>query len=245
MAFNQDDARERAMVAALNLQQDPDRVRHDADAYLNLELDGAPLRIEFECKSSPVSSDFGTGRDTGMRQLQRWSRMHFVFGWFEPRDNQPVRMWYGSPAMMRSWNESEQAYLKPDLEIVSHAPDGVDQAVVDALLGPGEEFTYEQINAIIKNQWNAKASVGRPNLYKLRADIFNRGPSIEFRYSRAMAECAVRDRIAYLLDRGSTVNNRKISARYIQEHCVEIGAPRWAAELAKHIDDALRSAPPS
>lgn len=227
------------MVGALNLQQDPERVRHDADAYLDVDLGGSVHHIDFECKSAPVNSDFGTGRDTGMRQLLRWAKMHFVFGWFQPRDNQPVRMWYGSPAMMRAWNTTEQEYLKYDLELVEHTPEGVDSAVIDRILGDQEEFTYQDLRSIVKDQWNAKADVGRPNLYRARADIAWAGPAIEFRYSRHAAEQAIRDRIRYLLDRGSTVNNRKISARYVMAKCVEIQPPRWAVVLSQEVDRAL------
>lgn len=243
--FNQDDQRERAMVSALNLQQDPDRSRQAADAYLDVDISDSSTRIEFECKSAPESRDFGTGRDTGLRQLRRWAGMHFVFGWFEPRDNQPVRMWYGSPRMMRAWNLAEQAYLTADLVLVDHVPASVDATVFARLLGGKDEFSYEDMKGIVKNQWTADTRAGRGNLYKARADIVSTGKTTDFRYSRAVAEQAVRDRVAYLLDRGSTVNNRKIPAKYVIENCVEIQPPRWAVTLANEVDRALSLEPPS
>jgi hypothetical protein len=97
MPFNQDDQRERAMVAALNLQTRPDRARHEEDAYWDASVAGQKHRLLFECKSAPENGDFGMGRDTGLPKLEQWATFHFVFGWFVARDNVPIRMWHGSP----------------------------------------------------------------------------------------------------------------------------------------------------
>jgi hypothetical protein len=239
--FNQDDERERAMISALNLEQRPDRARHEEDGHLDFAYGGHTRRLLFECKSAPVDSDFGTGRDTGLAQLQRWATMHFVFAWFQPRDNRPKRIWYGSPAMMRDWNLAEQAYLKPDLALLSLVPDAVDDRVVSAVLGDKEEYTFQDLNMLLKNQWNADKKKGRPhNLYKVNADIRSAKRTEDNLYSRRVAELAVRDRIRYLLARGGTVNNRKIFASYVMNHCVEIHPPRWAVNLAGAIEEALQ-----
>ncbi|MFI7490795.1 hypothetical protein ACIBXA_20675 [Micromonospora echinaurantiaca] len=238
MPFNQDDDRERAMVAALNLEQPEDRARHDEDGYLILERDGQMHRLSFECKSAAVGKEFGTGRDTGLKQLQRWSRMHFVFGWFEPRDNQIRRMWYGSPAMMKAWNAAEQAYLIPDLILRDCVPDRVSDEVVSMVLGDKDVYTFQELNQLLKDQWKADSRVGRPNLYKERADIRSARSTKDNLYSREVAEIAVRDRIRYLLARGGTVNNRKISPAYVETNCIEILPPRWSANLIKAIEDS-------
>lgn len=242
--FNQDDDRERAMISALNLEQRPDRARHEEDGHLDFEYGGQTRRLLFECKSAPVGSDFGTGRDTGLPQLQRWSTMHFVFAWFQPRDNRPKRIWYGSPAMMREWNLAEQAYLKPDLALLDLVPDAVDDQVVSAVLGDKEVYTFQDLQILLKDQWKANKNKGRPhNLYKLNADVKSARKTAENLYSRQVAEIAVRDRIRYLIARGATVNNRKIFASYVMEHCIEITPPRWAVNLAQAIEDALQEDP--
>ncbi|MEU6072272.1 hypothetical protein [Micromonospora sp. NPDC047074] len=238
MPFNQDDGRERAMVAALNLEQPPDRARHGYDAHLDLDSGGRLHRLLFECKSAPHNKDFGTGRDTGLRQLQRWADMHFVFGWFEPRDNQPQRLWYGSPGMMRAWNDREQAYLIPDLELLHYVPATIDSEAVTHILGDKDVYTYEELRVLLKAQWDADQISGRPNLYLENADIRRGRRAADCLYSREVAEFAVRERVHYLLARGGTVNNRKITARYVKENCVEIVGPRWSANFYAAVEEA-------
>ena len=227
------------MVASLNLDQRPGRARHEEDGHAEVEVGGRSVRLLFECKSAPVGGDFGTGRDTGMRQLQRWETMHFAFGWFEPRDTRPTRLWYGSPAMMRPWNQGEQAYLGPDLALLDLVPEAVDQRVVAAVLDDKDVYTYQDMRRLLKDQWNADRATGRPNRYQLNADVWRGRRSTEHLYSRTMAERAVRDRVRYLLARGGTVNNRKISAGYVLQNCHELKPPRFADELARAVQNAL------
>jgi hypothetical protein len=236
MPFNQDDLRERSMVLALGLQSRPDRARHEEDAHLDVVVNGESTRLLFECKSSPESQDFGTGRDTGIRKLDQWTSFHFVFGWFVSRDNLPIRMWYGSPRMMRKWLDDEIAYLEPDILLSNLIPSKVDAEAVTVLFGDKERISYSEMHKVMKDSWNAKASAGRPDLYALNADI-NRGKARkDHLYSRDAALKAARDRAAYLLDRGSTVNNRKIPCRYVMEHCTELSSSGWARSLTTVVD---------
>lgn len=241
--FNQDDGRERAMVAALNLDQRPDRSRHDEDAHLDVTVQGRSHRLLFELKSTPANSDFGTGRDTGTRQLLRWSEMHFVFGWFPPRDNRPLRMWYGSPAMMRGWIAAELDYIAPDLRLLTLVPALVGEDVVDAVLGSKDVYDFEDMKRLMKAQWNTDRASGRGNLYRERADLATGERPSELRYSRTAALSAVQDRIRYLLARGGTVNNRKISARYVVENCTELHPPQWARGLEEAVHACLSAEP--
>jgi hypothetical protein len=242
--FNQDDAREKAMVTALNLQQRADRARHEEDAYLDVESDGQTLRLLFECKSAPEKDSFGTGRDTGTAQLLRWSTMHFVFGWFSPRAVDPIKMWYGAPAMMRRWIESELAYLGPDQQLLGLVPNHLAPSrLVDDLLGAKDEYTYDELRRLMKAQWNRNAARGQANLYRELAANDAKRPA-DLTYSRSVAERAVIERVEYLLARGSTVNNRKIPLRHVREHCVELHGPRWAQDFYEAVDAALGTEPP-
>ncbi|WP_091448595.1 hypothetical protein [Geodermatophilus poikilotrophus] len=242
--FNQDDQRERAMVSRLNLEQRPGRGRQDEDAHLDVDYDGRPVRLLFELKSAAVESDFGTGRDTGMSQLQRWSKMHFVFGWFRPRDNMPRRLWYGSPAMMREWNQQEQEYLVPDLELTMLLPDLADEKILGRVLGHKDVYTYDDISALVKDHWKTKKALGLPNRYLENADVLRARRTADCLYSPAIAMQAIRDRAQYLLARGSTVNNRKISKNYVMTYCQEITGPRWAINLDQAVLAALEAQPP-
>ncbi|RJK92517.1 hypothetical protein [Vallicoccus soli] len=244
MAFNQDDARERAMVDKLNLAQREGRARDEADGHTDVLVGGVEHRVLFECKSAPQDGDFGTGRDTGMRQLQRWSTMHFAFGWFAPRDDRPYRLWYGSPRMMRPWNQAEQEYLRHDLTLLEVVPGAVDDEVATRVLGDKDVYTYQDMRTLLKNQWNADGANDQPNLYRERADV-RRGPrATDHLYSREVAVQAVRDRVRYLLARGGTVNNRKISASYVMGHCVELHPPRFANQLERALREELELEPP-
>lgn len=227
------------MVAVLNLDQRPDRGRSDEDAHMDLAVDGEAVRLQFELKSAPVNGDFGTGRDTGIAQLRRWSLMHFVFAWFLPRDNVPQRLWYGSPVMMRDWNRAEQDYLAPDLVLTRRLPEMVGEEMLDRLLGPNDIYTYDELRRLLKDQWNASAANGRPNRYLENADVLRAPRAVDCLYSRQTALEAVRERAHYLLARGSTVNNRKISRRYVMDHCQEITGPRWSYNFEQAVLQAV------
>lgn len=232
------------MIQALNLDQRPDRARHEEDAHLDVDLeDGEATRLLFELKSAPVGKDYGTGRDTGMPQLQRWSTMHFAFAWFAARDNQPKRIWYGSPAMMRQWNTEQRDYLAPDVLLTRSTPALVDQDTVEQILGGKDEYTYADLHRLLKNQWDASSKYDRPNLYLANADVRQAKRAADCLYSPAMALQAVRDRVEYLLARGSTVNNRKISRLYVMENCEEITGPKWAVNLDRAVRKALAAEP--
>jgi hypothetical protein len=245
MPFNQDDQRERAMVAALNLNTRPDRVRHEEDAFMDVQSNGHTYHLLFECKSSPVDTSFGTSRDTGLQKLMQWTDYHFAFGWFDPRDNLPIRMWYGSPRMMRDWLDKEKEYLQSDLLLCDIVPSRVDDDIVTQLFGSGTVFTYDQIYRVMKDQWNAKASEGRPNLYKEYADIQRARRTTDNQYSRAIALRAAKDRTEYLLRRGSTVNNRKISSRYVIDNCKELERTAWARSLDVAVREEITLGLPS
>lgn len=231
------------MIAVLQLDQRPDRPRHGEDAHLDLDLDdGGNVHLEFELKSAATGKDYGTGRDTGIPQLRRWAGMHFAFAWFAPRDNKVQRIWYGSPAMMAQWNQAQQDYLAPDLALLHAVPDLVDQGTVAAVLGVKEEYAYEDLRRLLKDQWNRSDALGRANLYLENADVHRATMAAQCRYSPQMALTAVRDRVEYLLARGGTVNNRKIPRGYVQEHCVEITGPRWGVDLEQAVRRALAEA---
>ncbi len=242
--FNQDDARERAMVSALNLSTRPSRRRDEEDGHLEIGTGAAAQTLLFECKSSPVEEDFGTGRDTGLRKLVTWERFHFAFAWFEPRDNLPIRIWYGSPVMMQSWIEKEKDYISSDLILVDLLPQNVGDNELDALLGTKEAYGYDEISRIVKNQWKTNRATGQGNLYVEYADLHRSRRVTENRYSREVALRAVRDRVRYLLDRGSTVNNRSIPKSYVLGNCVELSGSGngWAYSLRKAVGDYLGNA---
>ena len=234
------------MVAALNLEQRKDRARQDEDAHRDWDYQGTTHRLLVECKSAPQTKEFGTGRDVGLAKLETWRKYHFVFGWFEARDNVPIRMWYGSPRMMRPWIEREIAYLLTDLQLAEFIPGTVGEEAVTRIFGEQQEFSYSEINKLIKNEWNANQAKGLPNRYVEYADIRQvKNKTSDNIYSRAAALQAARDRVAYLLNRGATVNNRKIPAKYVTEHCAELNKRAWVKSLDAVIEEELSLEPPN
>lgn len=242
MPFNQDDARERAMLASLNISATDGR--YGADGKLTLPLGGGVAEVRFECKSSAPDTDFGTGRDTGIPQLDRWAQIHWVFGWFVARDNLPLRMWYGSPEMMRAWIEAEREYLIADLLLVDLVPSAITDEIIDAVFGASvDTYTYQDLRRVMKAQWDANAGRAQENLYCKNATSGGR-PS-NFAYDRSVVRMAAEARVRYLLQRGSTVNNRKISKNYVADHCVELDRAELATSLRTHVKRELESAAPS
>lgn len=240
MPFNQDDAREQMMRGACNIKKDADGGRYGEDGYLEVEHLGTLQRLLFELKSAPENDDFGTGRDTGLAQLRRWSGMHFVFAWIPPREMMIKRLWYASPSMLRGWNDREQAYIKLDLALVDQVPPLATEHLLHVLLGEKSDYTFDELNLLVKDQWNRDVRRGRPaSLYEERADVHRDRQRKLNRYSHAVALIALEDRVRYLLDRGATVNNRKIGKRYVLENCVELNVDDAAASLRGAVQLAL------
>ena len=226
------------MRGACNIQKDSGR--YGEDGFLDLMVADQSHHLLFELKSAPENDDFGTGRDTGLAQLLRWSQMHFVFAWIPPREMMIKRMWYAAPDMLRGWNEREQAYIKLDLALVEHIPPLATAALLHKLLGDKTEYTFDDLSVLVKDQWNKDTKRGRAtSLYEERADVHRDRQRRLNRYSQDVAMQALEDRVRYLLDRGSTVNNRKISKKYVLENCVELDVANAAASLRAAVQAAL------
>ena len=238
MPFNQDDAREQMMRGACNIQKDSGR--YGEDGFLDIRVGERTHHLLFELKSAPENDDFGTGRDTGLAQLQRWSQMHFVFAWIPPREMMIKRMWYGSPLALKGWNEREQAYIKLDLALVDRIPPLATAELLHELIGEKDEYTFDDLSVLVKDQWNKDTRRGRAtSLYEDRADVHRDRQRRLNRYSHDIALRALEDRVRYLLDRGATVNNRKISKKYVLNHCVELDVSNAAASLRTAVQAAL------
>ena len=142
--------------------------------------------------------------------------------------------------MMRKWLDDEIAYIEPDILLSNLIPSKVDDEAVTVLFGDKEEISYAGMHKVMKDSWNAKAAIGRPDLYTFNADL-NRGRSRQDHlYSRDAALRAVRDRTAYVLDRGTTVNNRKIPSRYVIDNCTELSSAGWARSLGVVVDTEMK-----
>jgi hypothetical protein len=119
----------------------------------------------------------------------------------------------------------------------------VDDEVVTALFGDKEVVTYEELHKVMKAQWDAVGPT--PDLYTVNADVRRGRRRADHLYSREAMLKALRDRTAYLLKRGGTVNNRKISHGYVLENCIELNSAAWAKSLENAVAAEIEREPPN
>jgi hypothetical protein len=145
----QDDAREKKLRDLFNLRVEPDRKRHDTDAYL--DLDGIPP-IPFELKSTTGSS-ISTVRDFNPDHVAKWRDKHWIFGFFDKAGEEPQWCCYASPAVMRPWIEKLERYVRPDFLLAESLPDNVNEEMLIEAVGDKEVYSPEDARAILKKQW--------------------------------------------------------------------------------------------
>lgn len=201
----QDDAREFEMRTLFNLTRPEDFGRADIDAVLELKGRAVPeeLRgktVNFELKSATGGKPtISTVRDFGLHYIQKWRRLHWLFGIYEGGKLQYCL--YGSPRAMKPWFDQMGAYVGPDVALAEHVPDLIDDGILSAILGSAPKFTRQDARRLMKNQYNASD-------YAAHADL----PDGE--YSRGAMLAMLRERCDYVIQRGSTLNNPHIPASY-------------------------------
>jgi hypothetical protein len=217
----QDDAREALMVALFGLFVPPDRSRIGADA--EMELNGE--RVEFELKSSTRNS-VSTVRDMGPDHFTKWRQRHWLVGFFA-KDAATLRYsYYASPADMSTWLTKMEQYVKPDFILAKLVREKITDADLDQIVGGASDFSIEDAKRIMKKQWKAEE-------YKTNADL---GGS---RYSRERMLQLVRQRAAYVMKRGATLNNPHIPESYFASHG-KLLTENHEASLREHVATYLQ-----
>lgn len=194
----QDDSREQQMIALFNLIVPPERARADVDAHLKLpELDGP---MPFELKSTTGNS-VSTVRDFGPEHIAKWRDLHWLFA-FYLKDGFTLRYcYYASPADMRDWIADKEDYIRPDMVLAGQVQEFVGDSTLSAVLGDDESYGIEDARSIMKAQWKTSD-------YQANADLE------DGRYSRSRMIWLLQARLAYVIRRGSTLNNPHISESY-------------------------------
>lgn len=204
----QDDAREFEMRTLFNLTRPEEYGRADIDAVLELKGRAIPkeLRDEvvyFELKSATGGRpSISTVRDFGLHYLDKWRKLHWLFGVYESGKLQYCL--YGSPQAMKPWFDQMAAYIAPDVALAEHAPDFIQDSTLSAILGSQDKFTREDARQLMKNQYRAADYVAASDL-----------PGGE--YSRAAMLAMLRERCGYVIRRGSTLNNPHIPPSYFSD----------------------------
>jgi hypothetical protein len=206
----QDDAREIQMRQLFNLTKAGGR--HDVDAILELKGRAVPeelkgLAVEFELKSSTSGRpNISTVRDFGLHYIAKWSTLHWLFGVYGRNaqgDQELQYCLYGSPQQMQPWFERMALYIAPDVALREHVPGLITDDTLTAILGPAATFTSEDARRLMKNQYSTQGYL----------DLADQADGT---YSRAAILRLLRERCAYVINRGSTLNNPHISAKYFE-----------------------------
>ena len=193
------------MRTLFNLTRPEEYGRADIDAVLELKGRAIPeaLRgqtVNFELKSATGGRPtISTVRDFGLHYLEKWRKLHWIFGIYEGGKLQYCL--YGSPQAMKPWFDQQAAYIAPDVALADHAPDFIKDSTLTAILGSARTFTLSDAKRLMKNQYRAAD-------YAAAADL----PDGE--YSRQAMLGMLRERCAYVIKRGSTLNNPHIPASY-------------------------------
>lgn len=193
----QDDARENRLIDLFNLGQMPDRVRHGTDAILT--LDG--IDYEFELKSATTSKgSISTVRDLGPAHIAKWRGKHWIVAFFD--GNKLLYCRYGSPDAMEPWINEKWNYIKADFEMAKHVPAHITLGTMFEIVGQKAIYTKADARKIHKNQMSAAE-------YEAAQDMPDG-------YSPARMLDIFKDRARYVIERGSTLNNPHIPAKYLE-----------------------------
>jgi len=191
----QDDARENRLVDIFNLERPENRTRHGVDAVLR--IDGREL--EFELKSTTTGKGLTTVRDFGRDHIEKWRTRHWIISIHNGNDLTLCR--YGSPDAMKPWIEDRWEYIRPDFELAKIAPERITLADMFAVIGEKPAYSLADAQKLHKKQYTkaqyTEALGGAPH----------------FTPERMLA--IFRDRLHYVIERGSTLNNPHISPEYL------------------------------
>lgn len=191
----QDDERERQMLQLFNLYVPEERRRAETDAFLR--LDG--LELPFELKSTTTGS-VSTVRDFGAEHIAKWADKHWLFGFYDIGGTKLLYCCYASPLDMAPWINEKAAYVRPDLVLAEEVPQSIDAETLVKILGEKDLYTYDEASKIMKKQW--------------RRERYLREQDLPGGYSLERMVELLRQRCAYVISRGATLNNPHISPSY-------------------------------
>ncbi len=192
MAYFQDDQREAEMIALFGLFKDAGEGRAGVDAFLDLK----GRRIPFELKTTSNGS-VTTVRDFDMDHIQKWQGKHWLIGFFV-RDE--IFYKYGSPAMMQAWIDEKAEYIAPDFKLAGLSANNLSLNDLYQVLGQKAYYSLTDAQQIQKRQYPQQK-------YRALQDVSDG-------YSPARMLEILQDRVRYLVERGSTLNNPHIPESY-------------------------------
>ena len=205
------------MLMLFNLTLPPDRSRSGLDAILDFDDGSEP--VPFELKSSTTSS-VATVRDFGPDHIVKWRRLHWLFAFYAKDATTLRHCYYASPADMADWIAEKEAYIRPDMVLADRAPRMLAVEDLLAVVGEQESYAMKDARSVMKNQWSAA-------MYAANADLPGG------RYSPERMLELLRERCAYVIRRGATLNNPHISGQYLSKRLEPITRNHAAALRVK------------
>ena len=193
----QDDVRENRLVDLFNLERPENRTRHGVDAILR--IDGREL--EFELKSITTGGGLTTVRDFGRDHIQKWRTKHWLVSVYEGNDLKLCR--YGSPEAMKPWIDEKWEYIRPDFDLARIAPSRLTLDDMYAVIGEKPHYSLADAQKLHKKQYT-----------KAQYDEALCGDQ---HFSPERMLVIFQDRLRYVIERGSTLNNPKVSPEYLSK----------------------------
>lgn len=188
----QDDQREREMRELFGLIKDETEGRSGIDAYLSLDGKLHPFELKTTSKGSVT-----TVRDFGHEHIRKWKNKHWLIGFYK---NGSVTFKYGSPEKMNRWIKEKEDYISPDFALSDILRHKLELCDLHSILGKKDAYSLEDAKRIQKKQYTAE---------KYRALMDLRGG-----YTPEAMLKILCDRAAYIIERGSTLNNPHIPESY-------------------------------
>jgi hypothetical protein len=204
----QDDARENRIVDLFNLERPPNWARHGTDAILR--IDGYTL--EFELKSvTKKSGDLSSVRDFGPDHIAKWKEKHWLIAIY--KENVIAHCKYGSPQAMAPWIEKKWQKIEPDLKLAEPLVALINEEFLFATIGEKEAYSMKDARKLHKNQYTLAR-------YHDLMDVTKANSKEKLKkvgYRPATMLDILKDRVRYLIKRGSTLNNPNVPKSYFAD----------------------------
>ncbi|QBX36300.1 hypothetical protein E4M02_12060 [Brevundimonas sp. S30B] len=166
-----------------------------------------------------------TVRDFGRDHIEKWRTKHWLVSVYAGNDLALCR--YGSPDAMKPWVDDRWEYIRPDFELAKLAPARLTLYDMYAVLGQKPAYTLADARKLHKMQYSAAQYLDA------------RGEAEDIAPERMLA--IFRDRLRYVIERGSTLNNPKVSPAYLSNWPAITS--NYAEELRKLVRSWLAANP--
>ncbi|MBI3909950.1 MAG: hypothetical protein HY320_03340 [Armatimonadetes bacterium] len=193
----QDDARERQLIELFALEGG--RHRSGSDARLVLR---GHIEEPFEVKSITTTKGVSTVRDLNDEHFHKWTGRHWLIGVYQGRTDLKY-CWYASPDDMAPWIQAKREYMLTDVKLAELVPSKVTVDVLHEVVGRKDVYDLADAKKLQKRQYGARE-------YREKMDVSGG-------YSPQRMLEILRERCAYLLARGSTLNNPSIPISYFKD----------------------------